>query len=61
MFGDKVTNDLAGLIDKGLVKKGYALPVLCEGCGDIMVDHLGKKVGTIDEIVNEACLPRKDE
>jgi len=61
MFGDEVTNDLAGLIDEDLVKKGYALPVLCEGCGDIMVDHLGKKVGTIDEIVNEACLPRKDE
>lgn len=61
MFGDEVTNDFAGLVDKDLVKKGYALPVLCEGCGDIMVDHLGKKVGTIDEIVNEACLPRKDE
>jgi len=61
MFGDEVTNDFAGLVDKDLVKKGYALPVLCEGCGDIMVDHLGKKVGTIDEIVNKACLPRKDE
>ena len=61
MFGGKVVNDFAGLIDKDLVKKGYVLPVLCEGCGYIMVDDTGKKVGTADEIVNKACLPRKDE
>lgn len=67
MFGDEVTNDFAGLIDEDLVKKGYVLPVLCEGCGYIMIDHLGKKVGTSDALIAKMQefvdwpLSRKDE
>ena len=45
------SNDFFGLIDEEKVEKGYLISVLCEGCGYIMVDHLGKKVGTIDETV----------
>lgn len=36
-------DDLAGLITKEECEKGYRMPALCEGCGMICVDHLGRK------------------
>lgn len=56
-FGAKVEeahqNDFHSMITKSEVERGFLLPVLCEGCGHIMVDHEGKKVKTVDEAIQE--------
>ena len=39
-----VKSDFHGLLSKEDFYKGYVLPVLCEGCGIIDVDPLGKRV-----------------
>ena len=38
------TGDLAGLITKEEVDQGMGVPVICEGCGVILVDHEGKRI-----------------
>lgn len=43
MFG-RDTGDLKGLITEDDFKSGYAMPVICEGCGCIWVDHEGQRV-----------------
>jgi hypothetical protein len=43
MFG-RDTGDLKGLITEDDFKAGYAMPVICEGCGCIWVDHEGQRV-----------------
>lgn len=43
MWG-KDTQDLAELITKEEVDKGYGAVVICEGCGIIRVDHEGSKL-----------------
>ena len=44
-------NDFVGLVDEEDVDDGFLMPVLCEGCGWIMVNHLGKKISTIEEAI----------
>ena len=45
MFGDTAGEcDLAGLIKKEEVLRGYAAKALCEECGIIQVDHNGRKI-----------------
>ena len=55
LFGKEFApgNDFHSMITKSEVDKGFLLPVLCEGCGYIMVDHEGRKVKTADDIVQE--------
>tara|TARA_R110002020_G_scaffold32681_2_gene100241 strand:- start:3242 stop:3448 length:207 start_codon:yes stop_codon:yes gene_type:complete len=49
LFGNEIECGLSGLISEEYVKDGYALPVLCESCGFIYVDHNGKKIDVSDE------------
>ena len=47
MFGgprEGITNDFIGLTTAEDTKKGLYTSVLCEGCGFIQVDHIGKCV-----------------
>jgi len=48
MFGDD-TRDLAGLSTADHTKRNLFVPVICEGCGFIYVDHEGNCQG------GEAC------
>lgn len=45
MFGKQHAekNDLSELITREQFEHGFVMPALCEGCGYIFVDHLGKK------------------
>lgn len=45
MFG-KDFGDFKGLISRWKSWKGYGVPVLCEGCGFILVNHKGKRIKT---------------
>jgi hypothetical protein len=47
-FG-KDEKDLAGLISESEVKQGLGAVVICEGCGFVLVNHLGECLG------GEAC------
>lgn len=42
----------AGTITEGDVAKGLGIPVICEGCGFVRVDHLGRCLG------DEGCLSK---
>jgi len=42
LFGED--SDFKGIISEEMSHEGWVAPVLCEGCGFIEVDHLGKKV-----------------
>lgn len=42
---DKDYGDFKGIITEKQSKEGYAMPVLCEGCGPTYVDHEGKCIG----------------
>jgi hypothetical protein len=56
-------NDFRGIISKEVVDDGYLASVLCEGCGFIMVDNLGKRISTADEWVENTTntkIPRPD-
>ena len=44
LFGEKVKSDFDGILSEDQFKEGFMQPVLCEGCGYICVDHLGKKI-----------------
>lgn len=43
MFGQD-TGDLKGLFTKAEFEAGSAMPVICEGCGALWVDHEGNRV-----------------
>lgn len=50
MFGcanAPVKSDFYGLLSKEDENTGHSLPVLCEGCGYIYVDHLGRRQGAV--------------
>jgi len=42
LFGKELPSDFEGILTEE--EEGYTISVLCEGCGYIEVDHLGKKV-----------------
>lgn len=45
LFGPDVDNDLSGIITEQDTAGGFVSSVvICEGCGPIQVDHLGKCV-----------------
>ncbi len=48
---EAIQNDFFGMVDEEDVKNGFLMPVLCEGCGWIMVDHIGKRVCTLEEAI----------
>lgn len=48
LFGQDY-KELAGLISEEEVKKGMGAVVICEGCGFVLVNHLGECLG------GEAC------
>lgn len=41
IFGEDF-GELAGLIEEQRVREGMGAAVICEGCGPILVDHLGR-------------------
>jgi len=43
IFGEDF-GDLAGLIEPVLVDLGYGVAVLCEGCGGILVNDIGRRI-----------------
>jgi len=43
MFG-KDFGDFAGMITEEKAKKGFGAIALCEGCGNILVNHGGKRI-----------------
>ena len=51
LFGGK--SDFDGIISENQSREGFMQPVLCEGCGYICVDHLGKKIELEDDTINE--------
>ena len=44
LFGKGLPSDFEGILTEKEKEEGYTISVLCEGCGYIEVDHLGKKV-----------------
>ncbi len=48
LFGKEFPSDFSGILSEEDFDEGYVLPVLCEGCGYIEVDHLGNKI-EVDE------------
>lgn len=64
MFGtedDPVKSDFHKLLSEAEHKEGYALPVLCEGCGPIYVDHLGRRVDDSKNAEDENAKSKKEE
>lgn len=62
MFGSPdapVKSDFHGLLSKEDFYKGYLLPVLCEGCGYIHVDPLGRR-SEFKEDAKDAHAEEKD-
>ena len=50
LFGED--SDFKGIISEEQFNEGLIVPVLCEGCGFIEVDHLGKKIEEEEENEN---------
>jgi len=44
LFGEELPSDFEGLLSEEEFKEGLLMSVLCEGCGGIWVDHVGRKV-----------------
>ena len=62
LFGssdDPVKSDFHGLLSKEDFYNGYLLPVLCEGCGYIHVDPLGRR-SEFKEDAKDAHAEEKD-
>jgi hypothetical protein len=52
LFGEGYC-DLEGLITEEEVKQGLGASVLCEGCGPILVNHLGERMHEAKVFHNE--------
>ena len=48
LFGEH-PSDFHGCISEGEFEDGFLVSVLCEGCGQIWVDHLGRRVEMPEE------------
>tara|TARA_B110000495_G_scaffold13247_1_gene9514 strand:+ start:939 stop:1139 length:201 start_codon:yes stop_codon:yes gene_type:complete len=44
MWGEEIDSDFKGLLTEEEFKKDKLLSVLCEGCGNIYINHLGQKI-----------------
>ena len=53
LFGEEVKSDFDGILSEDQSQEGFVQPVLCEGCGYICVDHVGKKIESEDDTINE--------
>ena len=42
-------SDFKGIISEEMFHEGWVAPVLCEGCGYIEVDNLGKRIEEVEE------------
>ena len=56
MFGtedEPVKSDFHNALTEEEYNDGFVLPVLCEGCGIIEVDHLGRRIDDSENAENE--------
>lgn len=49
MWGSEDSTDFKDISTEEDTEKGQFASVLCEGCGDILVDHTGKRVAKLTE------------